>query len=101
MFDFHDHFIQATNRKYRMEKIPQGQKLADINDDEVLVTVYHFHNYIGQTHGIPFLIKLGMNGVYLSEVKDEIKHIINKSIIDENTEKSGSSKTGINEKDFE
>ena len=98
--DFHEHFQQAANRKYRMEKIPAGQKLGEINDDEVLVTVYHFHNYIGQTHGIPFLIKLGMNGVYLSEVKEEIKSIINKSFEEKINDKSLKIGSKISEREY-
>ena len=58
-----------------MEKIPQGQRPIEIDAKELLVTVFHFHQTVGQVHGIPFLIKLRIDGVFIEDVHEEIKNI--------------------------
>lgn len=73
---FYEHILTApTSRQFRMEPIPEGQYPYEIAKDEVLVTVFHFHNHIGQVHSAPFLIKLSINGVFIQDVCELIQSV--------------------------
>lgn len=73
---FHEHVLAApSSRQFRMEPIPEGQYPTEIQKDEVLVTVFHFHNHIGQVHSAPFLIKLSINGVFIQDVCEIIQSV--------------------------
>merc|ERR1712159_876455 len=74
MEDFRKVFEQPPgNKRYRLERIPENQRPENISDEEILMTVFHFHQIITQQHSLPFLIKLNINGVYFDDVKRRIK----------------------------
>lgn len=54
---------------YRIEEIPKDE--VDLQEDEMLLPVAHFHKEIFSTFGIPFFIKI-KHGEPFSKVKDRI-----------------------------
>ncbi|KAL0278652.1 UNVERIFIED_CONTAM: hypothetical protein PYX00_000410 [Menopon gallinae] len=54
---------------YRIEEIPKDE--VELQDDEMLLPVAHFHKEMYSTFGIPFFLKI-KNGEPFSKVKDRI-----------------------------
>lgn len=84
MEKFKNAYSNNQSKKFRIEKIPSDQTREDLKRDDILVSVFHFHQSIQQFHSVTFLIKLSVNGVYVEDVRRAIKDM-----------------TGVKDRDFE
>lgn len=58
-----------THKAYRIEEIPKDELV--LAEDEILVSVAHFHKVIFTTFGVPFFVKV-KNGELFAKVKERI-----------------------------
>lgn len=64
----------ATSRTFRIEEVPLDQVAID-KENEMLITVAHFHKEVFGTFGIPFLLRIHQ-GEHFREVMKRIQSLL-------------------------